>query len=206
MRTLGKASMLLMVGLIMAGCEKEQALTRAGDISLAGCELPAGLTQDQAGKIVCTQQDTVAAPVTPVATALAITPDSQVIVAAIAAQAQQEGGSEYAEARRTVEGDFTGDGSPEVAVLYTLEGAGGGNGSVTYLAAFVREAGQLRLVDTATVSGFGSSVQDVSLSDGTVHLKILVQGPDDPDCCPSGKGKDTYVFHGGKWLQVLAQP
>ena len=65
MRTIGKASVLLLVGLIMAGCEKEQALTRAGDINLAGCEVPAGLIQDQAGKIVCTQQD----PVTLVATA-----------------------------------------------------------------------------------------------------------------------------------------
>lgn len=206
MRKIDRASMLLLAALILAGCEQEQALTREGDVNLAGCEVPAGLTQDEAGKVGCAQKDPVAAPATPLVTALGNTPDSEVILAAIAGQAQQDGGSEYGEARKTVEGDLTGDGSPEVAVLYTLEGAGGGNGSVTYLAAFVREAGQLRLADAATVSGLGSGVQDISLSDGTVHLKMLLQGPDDPDCCPTVEEKDTYVFHGGKWLQVLAQP
>lgn len=206
MSKIGRASVLMLASCIVTGCEKEQALTREGDVNLAGCESPAGLTQDEAGKVACTQEDPAAAPVTPVVTAPGNTPDSEVILAAIAGQAQQDGGSEYGEARKTVEGDFTGDSSPDIAVLYTLEGAGGGNGSVTYLAAFVRGAGQLRLADTATVSGLGSSVQDISLSGGTVHLKILLQGPDDPDCCPTVEEKETYVFHGGKWMQVLGQP
>ena len=203
MRTIGKASMLLLVGLIMAGCEKEQELTRAGDVNLAGCEIPAGLTQDQAGKIVCTQQDPVAASVAPVATAPANTPDSEVIAAAIAERAKQEGESEFAEARKSVEGDLTGDSTPDVAVLYSLSDASGGDAVITYLAAFIREAGQLKLADTTVVR---DGTQGINLKDGAVQIKFLVVGPDDPSCCPTVEEVDKYVFHGGKWLQVLAQP
>ena len=126
-----------------------------------------------------------------------------VIDAVIATQAKQDGGTEYVEARKSIEGDINGDGSPDVAVLYVLEGAGGGNGSVSYLVAFERDAGQLKLIDTTTLSG---SARGFSVSDGAVHLKLLSLGPDDSACCPSIEEETTYMLKGGKWLQVQAQP
>ena len=50
-------------------------------------------------------------------------PTAEVIKAAISAQAAQDGGSEYTDARRLVGGDINGDGTPDVAALYSLEGA-----------------------------------------------------------------------------------
>lgn len=152
------------------------------------------------------------APVTPSAMSAAAapthnantaTPSPGVIEAAIAERAKQDGGSEYTEGRKTIEGDLTGDGTPDVAVLYSLGGAGGGNGSASYLAAFAREAGQLKLADTTQIAG---STQAISLKDGTVHLTLLVPGPDDPDCCPTGKEDVAYVLKGGKWLEAQPQP
>lgn len=40
--------------LALVGCKKEAALTQAGDINLAGCEVPAGLTSAQAEAVSCT--------------------------------------------------------------------------------------------------------------------------------------------------------
>jgi hypothetical protein len=197
---------VMLIGCALAGCTQEPALTQAGDINLAGCEVPAGLTPEAAEAIDCAPSSSAAAPATPAVAALVaaadVTPDADVIDAAIAAQARKDGGSEFVEGRASVEGDLTGDGASDLAVLFTLEGAGGGNGAVRYLAAFAREAGQLTLVDTTSFSG-GS--QGIDLKDGAVHLKLLVLGPDDSACCPSVEEDTTYVLHRSKWLQVRSQ-
>ncbi len=208
-------------------------LSEAGDINLAGCKVPAGLTPEQAEKIECAASSPATAPASAMAepeamaaassdalaaaaaaaaagaaaaadeaTAPAATSDAEVIKAAISARAAQDGGSEYVDARRSVEGDLNGDGTADVVVLYSLEGAGGGNGSVGYLAAFVRASGQLKLVDTTTLSG---SAQTLKLEDGAAHLKLLSLGPDDSACCPSMEEDAMYVLHGNKWLQAHAQ-
>ncbi len=44
-------AMLAVLGLV--GCKKEAVLTQAGDINLAGCKVPAGLTAAQAEAISC---------------------------------------------------------------------------------------------------------------------------------------------------------
>lgn len=207
-------------------------LTQAGDINLAGCEVPPGSTPELAEKIECAKVDPYAASSVPMveqpaevvedsaaamaaaaaanavaaaseATNPAAASDSDLINAAISAQARQDGGNEYTDARKSVEGDLNGDRTPDVTVLYTLEGAGGGNGSVSYLAAFVRAAGQLKLADTATLSG---SAQGLKLKDGAAHLKLLSLGPDDSACCPSVEDDAMYILHGSKWLQVQTQP
>ncbi len=204
---LRKVSMCLLAAFAMAGCKGEQ-LTQAGYINLAGCEVPAGLTPAQAEEVACIRSDPATAaaslpvPKATLAAAL-ITPDTEIINAAIAAHALQDGASEYAEGRHSIIGDLTGDGVPEVVALYTLEGAGGGNGSVSNLAVFVREAGQLKHVETTTVWG---GAQDVRLEDGVVLVKTLVHAPDDPRCCPTLEEEVGYVFHGNRWRQVVAQP
>lgn len=49
----------------LAGCAQEPALTQAGDVNLAGCEVPAGLTREEAERIECTQGNPIAADITP---------------------------------------------------------------------------------------------------------------------------------------------
>lgn len=53
MKQISWLSMLLLTGLVVAGCGKEETLTQDGYINLAGCEVPAGLTLEQAEKIDC---------------------------------------------------------------------------------------------------------------------------------------------------------
>ncbi|MBS7457896.1 hypothetical protein [Coralloluteibacterium stylophorae] len=54
--------MWLLTGLAIVGCGKEETLTQGGYINLAGCEVPAGLTLEQAEKIECSAPVTGALP------------------------------------------------------------------------------------------------------------------------------------------------
>ncbi len=229
MKKLNAMMLFLVVGLAVAGCKQEPTLTQAGEINLAGCDVPAAITRAEAEKVECRKPEAsdypeafanvVRSEATPesagasasalafdaanLGTRLAATSDAEVINFAISARAAQDGGSEYADARKSVEGDLDGDGAADVVVLYSLEGAGGGNNSVGYLAAFLRTGGQINLVDTATLSG---SAQSITLKDSTARLRLLSLGPDDSACCPSIEEDAMYVLHGNKWLQVQAQP
>ncbi|WP_274497792.1 MULTISPECIES: hypothetical protein [Xanthomonas] len=210
MKQIYRPAMILLAALAVTGCGKADEVTKAGELNLAGCEVRAGTKRAEAEAIQCDAAKGAKAEAekAPPQEAVQITPDAEAINAAIAQEAKKaEGATEYKDARKIVEGDLTGDGKPEVVASYTLEGGGGGNGTGSYLAAFQRkETGQLQLVGTTPVSGFGVAAQNVSLEDGTVHVKLLVQGPDDPDCCPSTEEETLYVFHGNKWLQVQPSP
>jgi hypothetical protein len=69
--------------------------------------------------------------------------DAVAIDTFIARQAHRERGEEYREARKVVVGDLTHDGTPETVVLSTIEGQGGRNFYVQYLAVFTRQKGKL---------------------------------------------------------------
>src|SRR5262245_99330 len=69
--------------------------------------------------------------------------DKAVIDKYIANQAKRERGEEPDGVRKTVEGDLNHDGVSDVAVLYTIEGQGGSNNYIQYLAVFVRKNGKL---------------------------------------------------------------
>lgn len=207
MRMMYRAATVLLVGVALAGCgNKDAGVTQAGEVNLAGCEVPAGTKRADAEAVTC---DKAAPPAgaaessAPTAAAPAI-PDAQVIDAALADAAKKsDGGTEYKEARKSAEGDLTGDGKADVAVLYTLEGEGGANAANAYLAVFQRaESGQLSLAGTTSVAGFGTAAQGLSVVDGTIHVKVLVPGPDDPDCCPSQEQDALYVLHLGKLMEV----
>lgn len=210
MKQIYQPVMILLAALAVTGCGKADEVTKAGDINLAGCEVPAGTKRVEAEAIQCNAAKDVKAEAekAPPQEAVQVTPDTEVINAAIALEAKKaDGAAEYKDARKLIEGDLTGDGKSEVVALYTLEGSGNGNGAGSYLAAFQRKEGsQLQLVGTTSVSGFGVAVQKVSLKEGTVHVTLLVPGPDDPACCPSTEEESLYVFHGGKWLQVQPSP
>lgn len=189
--------------LAVGACKKEASLTQEGDINLAGCEVPAGLTPKQAEAQQCALNL-----VEPVLTAdpVVAVPDSAVINEALAGQAILLGDAqENQEARRIAEGDLNGDGVSDKAVLFMLEANDGSMAYSTYLAAFVREEGGLRRVDSRRVAGYGEVAQTLFVRDGVLMASILVQGPDDATCCPSMEKKVSYLLHNGKWIEVAGK-
>src|SRR5262249_53664273 len=68
--------------------------------------------------------------------------DTAAIDAFIARQARQARGEEYKEARKVATGDLNHDGVADTAVLYTIEGQGGSNNYMQYLAVFIFEKGR----------------------------------------------------------------
>lgn len=202
----GTVLVATLAGALLLGCTAEGPdVTPSVAVNLAGCPIPAGIEWEEAEAVQC---GTLSAGTPKSETAenggTPLRADEDVINVALAEDAgRSERASEYREARRMAEGDLTGDGEPELVVLFTLEGGGGGNGVEGYLAAFQRDArGQLSAADTILVTGYGGSAQDVRITSGAAVVKLLVQGPDDPACCPSENMEQRYVLHLGRWLQV----
>lgn len=175
---------------------REEGVTPGNAINLAGCDVPAGISSAEAEAITC---DPASAAVDET---VQVVPDHDVIDAAIATQALRDGGSEYVEGRRVVVERSTDGASEQTAVLFMLEGAGGGNGSVGYLAGFSRRDGELAHLDTMVVGGFGAAAHDICLEDGIVHVDLLVQGSSDPACCPTEAEVARYLLRESGWLQV----
>lgn len=206
MRMDSRALLAALALAMLLGCnQKGSDVTPSGAINLAGCPVPAGIHWAKAEAIECGQSVAGRPQLDPAGVGQKpLSTDEDVIDQALAKEAERSGGvAEYREARKLIEGDLTGDGTPELVVLFTLEGLGGGNGVGGFLAAFQRDAsGQLSAVDTIPVTGYGVSAQDVRIERGAALVKLLVQGPDDPTCCPSEEFEGRYVLHQGEWLQV----
>ena len=192
--------------LAMAACKKEESLTQKGDINLAGCEVPAGLTPAQAEAQECAPD--VVEPAITAEPAITVEPvvtvmDHAVINEELARQALLLGDAlENKEARHTAEGDLNGDGVSDKAALFMVEANDGGMAYSTHLAAFVREGGGLRYVDSRSVAGYGEVAQALAVQDGVLTVSLLVQGADDASCCPSMEKKVSYLLHNGKWIEV----
>jgi len=125
--------------------------------------------------------------------------DTVVIDAFIARQAKRERGEEYREARKVVNGDLTHDGEPETVVLYTVEGQGGSNLYIQYLAVFVRRNGKLSPLTHMDVGGKSTrGVELTSIENNSILLDTLNYGPRDASCCPSVKGTTRYLLSGGR--------
>ncbi len=123
--------------------------------------------------------------------------DSAAIDSYILRQAHRERGEEYREARQVIVGDLTHDGQPETVVLYTIEGQGGGNLYIQYLAVFARRNGRLAPLTRIEVGGKSvRSVELKSVEDNSILLDTMSYGPKDPQCCPTVKGATKYVLSG----------
>ncbi|MEA5667133.1 hypothetical protein VA603_06235 [Stenotrophomonas sp. MH1] len=186
--------------LAVAGCKKEEALTQKGDINLAGCEVPAGLTPAEAEALGCPSEE--AGPVL-ASGPVALASDETVINEALTRVAFTfDQSEEDVEARRFAEGDLNGDGVSDKVVLFVLQATNGGNAYATHVAGFVSEGGVLRYTDAIPVAGYGEGVQEFSVQDGTLTMRILTQGPDDPTCCPSVEKRVSYLLHHGKFIEA----
>lgn len=128
--------------------------------------------------------------------------DTAVIDSFIARQAKRERGEEYKEARKVLTGDLTHDGEPETVVLYTIEGQGGSNQYIQYLAVFARKNGKVTPLTHADVGGKSTrGVELTSVENNSILLDTLSYGPKDASCCPSIKGTTRYVLSGSKLLE-----
>jgi hypothetical protein len=123
--------------------------------------------------------------------------DLETIGSFIARQARQELGEEYEDARKIETGDLNGDAVPETVVLYTIESQGGSNNYIQYLAVFARRDGHLVAVTHTPVGGKSRRSVDLdTVNNRRVDLKTLSYAQKDASCCPSIKGRTSYVLLG----------
>ncbi|PZU30268.1 MAG: hypothetical protein DI584_00030 [Stenotrophomonas sp.] len=199
MKKIGVVLLLVSAVTTLASCKKEESLTQAGDINLAGCEVPAGLTATQAEGVDCMPEKEAGKPVTQGAA----TTDDQVIKEAIARQAFVYGQSEEdVEVRRSFSADLNGDGIEDLIVVYMLNATDGGNSYATHMVAFTREGGVLKPTNSMIVAGYQEAVDELMVLDGVVNMVKLEQGPDDAACCPSVKVTVRYLVHSGKLMAL----
>ena len=128
--------------------------------------------------------------------------DQAIINSFIERQAKGEKGEEYPDARKVVYGDLNHDGVPELVVLYTIEGQGGSNLYLQYLAVFTKKRDKLTFLARADVGGKSRRAVELSAVErNAITLETLDYGPKDASCCPSLKGTTRYVLSGGRLLE-----
>lgn len=129
--------------------------------------------------------------------------DESIIKSFIAQQAKRERATEYEEARSIVRGDLNADSAEDAVVLYTLEGQGGSNQYVQYLAVFINHKGKLVYATHQAVGGKNrKSIESVSIKDGKINLQTLEYLPTDASCCPSKKGQMRFILSGGRLKKI----
>jgi len=128
--------------------------------------------------------------------------DKAIIDKYIANQAKRERGEEPDGIRKTIDGDLNHDGVADVAVLYTIEGQGGSNNYIQYLAVFLRKNGKLVYAAHREVGGKNNRGMEItSIKDNAMLFDTTAYGPRDPSCCPTVKGKTKYLLTGTRLVE-----
>lgn len=95
-------------------------------------------------------------------------------------------------------GDLNGDGKADAAVI--LAENGGGSGIFESVIAVTDQAGQPHQ-QSQLLLGDRIQIKSVDISFGVVHLDMMVQGPNDPLCCPSLAQKQNFwLIDNRLWL------
>lgn len=123
--------------------------------------------------------------------------ENKVVDRFIAAQARKQKGEEPDNIRKSITGDLNHDGLEDTAVLYTIEGQGGSNNYIQFLAVFLKTKRGLVYAANEPVGGKNHRAAElISITDGMVNLNILGYGPKDPSCCPTIEGTTRYALMG----------
>jgi hypothetical protein len=131
----------------------------------------------------------------------------QVVSRFIKSQQSRVRGTEYEEGRKIVTGDLNADGNPDIAVLYTLEGAHGGNDYNQYLAVFLSVNGKYVYKTNRRVGGrFERNMDLKSIEGGKILFDTMEYVPKDPSCCPSKKGATQFTLAQGRLVEIKPQP
>jgi heat shock protein HslJ len=96
-------------------------------------------------------------------------------------------------------GDLNGDGIPDAAVVLATNS--GGSGVFIDLAVVVVEDGQPVNV-AITPLGDRVQINSLTIQDGQIVVDMVVQGPDDPMCCPTQQVVETYELQGYELVQM----
>ena len=121
----------------------------------------------------------------------------------VANQAKRERADEYEEARKIIRGDLNGDGKEDVAVLYTLEGFGGTNLYLQYLAVFINRGNKFVYATQRRVGGKNQRILELkSIAKGQINFETQEYLRQDASCCPSGKGHARFTFNNGKLKEI----
>ncbi|MFB4249268.1 hypothetical protein [Pseudomonas idahonensis] len=112
-----------------------------------------------------------------------------------------DGGVEYPEGRQIIQVDLNGDGELDAAVLYTIEGSGGSQTAYQTLSAFYHapEGWQAQGGDAA-ISGAVREARDIGSR--TIFIDALVQGDEDPRCCPTQPYPQRFQWSGDKFIEL----
>jgi hypothetical protein len=95
-------------------------------------------------------------------------------------------------------GDLNGDGKADAAII--LSENGGGSGEFESVVAVINQGGKPHQVSQAHL-GDRVQIKSADISSGVIHLDMLVQGPNDPMCCPSLPQKQNFWLIDNKlWL------
>lgn len=129
--------------------------------------------------------------------------DKSIINSFITQQAKRERATEYEDARSIVKGDLNADSVEDAVVLYTLEGQGGSNQYLQYLAVFINRQEKLVYITHQLVGGKNRrSIESVSIKDGKINLQTLEYLPTDASCCPSKKGQMRFILSAGRLKRI----
>ncbi|MEL7982918.1 hypothetical protein AAG584_23005 [Vreelandella titanicae] len=105
-------------------------------------------------------------------------------------QAYINGAEEYSDARKTATGDLNGDGIQDTAVIYTLEGSGGGNGYFQNMTIFL---GGADVPKAGNAIALPFHAYEAEIRNGQIIVQAKEHGPNDPNCCPSIE--QEYAYH-----------
>ena len=102
-------------------------------------------------------------------------------------------------ADHTACGDVTGDGS-EDGIAYVWANTGGSGGFV-YLAVVSADAGAPANIATLFL-GDRIKLLSTAIDVGQITLEAIVQGPDDPFCCPTQQVVQVYALQDGRLVET----
>lgn len=97
-------------------------------------------------------------------------------------------------------GDLNGDGLIDAAARIVINT--GGSGSFNYLVAMVSSVGLVQQA-ASLLLGDRVIVNSISISDGTITVDMIVQGPNDPLCCPTQPKIANFRLINGQLTELV---